>query len=800
MCVGWYAVCFTPSLACADESVILSVTLNSISHGELFLKRNEDGTILMRSEDARKIGLKTAAVAVKTIEGEPYISLKDLAGVAAVLDEKRLTLDLRAGAAWVDLPRVVRNYSPPSGTYVPPLDTTAFLNYRMDFGTGNDVPDATWSTTGQAGMRRGNILLLSDGFYQRTRNTQQAVRLMSNLSWDRPGTLSRWVAGDIHASAGEPSGPIIMGGIGYASAFSMSPGLNTYPVGEFGGVATLPSDAEIYINGVLARREHLAPGEYRFQNLPVSNGANNVDIIMRDSFGNETRNSTRFYLSDTLLKAGLHDYSYNIGFMRQGFGSASNQYGRPLLVARHSFGVNNAVTLGAGGEADIDFVNLTPRVVVGLAGMGVVSLLGGESHDRVRGSGSTFGAGYRFQSRYINYQGSLSHNTAGYRTLVNRQAGDTARLDGRTAVSLGNSSFGTVSLNGSFIETYAGLLRRSLGASYSRSLTKKIQFSATWNSSWGTSGESTFFAGLTFFPMQDLTVSASLQSSAGSDKETVSLQKNLPAGEGLGYQATVERERVQDRSVVRANPYFQANGPYGSYTADIRGESDQQNGQTTNSLQISAAGAVVYANGHVGLSRPVSGSFAVVQVEGLAGVRVLLDNQEVAQTNANGMAYIPTLRSYQENLIAFDDTRISPDYLIKRYSAIVTPGLFGGECISFPVARVQSYGGRLLAENGTPLEYAELVLQGMGHAFTVTTLSGGEFYFENMIEVAAEAGNRSARCDAPSPYRQMVVPGTYAATAVSNGSERHFTMLIPSSDELFVPLGTFRLPDAAALK
>jgi len=56
------------------------------------------------------------------------------------------------------------------------------------------------------------------------------------------------------------------------------------------------------------RREHLTPGNYRFQNLPVANGANNVEIIMRDSFGNESRNSTHFYLTDQLLKAGLHNY------------------------------------------------------------------------------------------------------------------------------------------------------------------------------------------------------------------------------------------------------------------------------------------------------------------------------------------------------------------------------------------------------------------------------------------------------------------------------------------------------------
>jgi outer membrane usher protein len=670
----------------------------------------------------------------------------------------------------------------------------------VDYGNGIETDSASWSSTGQTGLRRGNLLFLSDGVYQYNKNTQQAVRLMTSLYWERPNSISRWVAGDINATSGEPSGPIIMGGLGYASAFSMSPGLMTYPLGNFGGVTTLPSDADIYVNGVIVRREHLAPGDYRFRNLPVSNGANNVEIVMRDAFGNESRSSTRFYLSDNLLKSGLHDFSYNIGFLRRDFGSASNRYGHPLLIARHSLGLSDSFTLGAGAEAGNGLVNLIPRAVLSLEQMGVLNIMAGESHDQGFGWGTTLGIGYRFQSRYVNYQLSVNHNSRGYRTMANQEAKDTSRLDVGTGISLGTPIFGTVSLNGSFAETYSGQLIRTVGMSYSRSLAKKVQFSASWSSSWGTSSSTNFFAGLTFLPMNDLTASATLQASPDNNKETISIQKSLPVGEGIGYLATLDRERTRDRTLLRANPFFQLNGPYGSYSAEVRGESDQQNGRITGNYQISAAGSLVYAGGHIGLSRPVSGSFAIVQIEGLPAAAVMLNNQEVATTNANGMAYIPNLQSYQENRIAFDDRHIPANYLIKRYSAIVTPGLYGGECIYFPVAKIQGYGGRILAQGGLPLEFAKVTLRGMGKVVTFRTLSGGEFYFENLVDIGDETVKTSDVCGSPSPYQLNVVPGKYAATVLVNDSEWHFNMLIPSSEEMFVPLGKFLLPEPSKQK
>jgi outer membrane usher protein len=300
--------------------------------------------------------------------------------------------------------------------------------------------------------------------------------------------------------------------------------------------------------------------------------------------------------------------------------------------------------------------------------------------------------------------------------------------------------------------------------------------------------------------MNELTASATLQASPGYNKETLSLQKSLPVGEGIGYLVTLDRERSQDRTLLRANPLLQLNGPHGSYSADLRGETDLQNGRKTGSYHVAATGSLVYAGGHLGLSRPVSSSFAVVQVEGLADAKVKLNNQEVASTNANGMAYIPNLQSYQENKIAFDDRQIPANYLIKRYTAIVTPGLYGGECVYFPVAKIQGYGGQILAKDGTPLEFVKVTLRGKGEVISFTTLSGGEFYFENLVDTPNETGKLFATCGGPSPYQLTVVPGMYAVTVVVGETERYFNMLVPSSDAMFVPLGKFWLPDPPIIK
>jgi hypothetical protein len=98
------------------------------------------------------------------------------------------------------------------------------------------------------------------------------------------------------------------------------------------------------------------------------------------------------------------------------------------------------------------------------------------------------------------------------------------------------------------------------------------------------------------------------------------------------------------------------------------------------------------------------------------------------------------------------------------------------------------------------LEYAHVTLLGMGKELLFTTLSGGEFYFENLVDTVPETGKRSEACGDPSPYRLSVVPGRYSATVLAGGPKRHFEMLVPVSEAIFVPLGEITVLDSPELQ
>ena len=62
-----------------------------------------------------------------------------------------------------------------------------------------------------------------------------------------------------------------------------------------------------------------------------------------------------YYLALGTLAKGLQDYSYNIGFIRQNYGTESWDYGQPSLLFRHRLGVTNWLTVGARVEGALHF-------------------------------------------------------------------------------------------------------------------------------------------------------------------------------------------------------------------------------------------------------------------------------------------------------------------------------------------------------------------------------------------------------------------------------------------------------------
>ena len=70
-------------------------------------------------------------------------------------------------------------------------------------------------------------------------------------------------------------------------------------------MVSLPSEADIYLNGVRIKRELLPPGEFELRNIASYGGAGLVEIVIRDPFGKEQRIKYPTYSTNLLLKKGI---------------------------------------------------------------------------------------------------------------------------------------------------------------------------------------------------------------------------------------------------------------------------------------------------------------------------------------------------------------------------------------------------------------------------------------------------------------------------------------------------------------
>jgi outer membrane usher protein len=156
--------------------------------------------------------------------------------------------------------------------------------------------------------------------------------------------------GDQFVSSGDVGSIINIGGIGLSKAYKMNPYFITEQMFSLRGVTAYPSQAEIYLDGVSVGRNAVAPGSFELKNIYSYGGAHTVDVILTDPFGKEEKISYPMYFSPQILREGLHEYSYNVGFLREQYGVKSNEYGKAAFSAFHRYGITSSMNIGARAE------------------------------------------------------------------------------------------------------------------------------------------------------------------------------------------------------------------------------------------------------------------------------------------------------------------------------------------------------------------------------------------------------------------------------------------------------------------
>ena len=684
-----------PEAAAAEPFAEIIVELHVNDQPEaasLVVRRDADGTLLIRAEDLNGLRLKTPARGAMQVNGGRYYRLGPEIGAIVAFDEASMTARVTLPAkSFLPTQRVTSAADAPRATRTGP---GAFLNY--------DVSAEQSSGARQGGGffeigLFGNQGVVTNTMVARYEETSRSVaRLDTTWSRDFPEQMATLRVGDAISTPGPWGRALRFGGIQFGTNFSTQPMLVTTPLLAAQGEAAVPSTVDIFVNGRPIASEQVPPGPFSIDRLPVLTGAGQLQVVVTDALGRHQVLTQPYYSGTSLLRQDLTEYSLDLGSVRKDYGSRSFNYGDMIGVASYRRGLTDTLTAGARAEAQangIYAVGGDAAWQAGYAGIVTAQLAaGGDSSGAgylagfgVERSGQTFSA--FAQTQYA----SRSFVQSGMAELL-----FTPRQ--RTFAGLGFNlgQYGNAQLAYGLQSYYDADTAETLGVNYSVALGRLGYLGLYASQTLSNGGETNLLLTWSMSLGDRRTLSSSMQQSSvapglgGGFEADVTLQRDLPAGSGLGY-------RMSMSSADRQDAYLAYQGRVGTASVDYA----NRNGQS--GVRVGATGALAITGAGVLPARQLNQSFAVVQVADYEGLTVFVDNQPVGRTDAKGRVLVEALRPYQNNAISLDPTQVPMDGSLAQSEIAVTPAYRSGALVRFPVERALAATIRAVQADGTPV-------------------------------------------------------------------------------------------------
>lgn len=750
------------------NQLVVALIVNHQANGEYFVYVDENNHFFFKEEDLRKISQAKSSWQTIEYQKEILVPLTTIEGLKIKFDEKTLELHLDFKPDQLEGTRIDLG-SKRRENVLHPLGTSLFLNYRAS-RSGSDSGTSSNQFATEIGLRMDRWLLESDFIAADTQNRGRPLRLMSSLTLDRRDELQRLTIGDLNAYSGELGSAVTLGGIGLTKSYSMDPYLIRQPLAGFSGTVSTPSQADIYVDGVKVRTATLNPGQFNIDQLNYYGGVRNVEVVIKDAFGRQEVLSYRHYFTNSLLKAGLEEYSYNLGVLRQNLGLVNNDYGPLIASASHRLGISDALTLGFRLEASKQRSNYGLESTFSVGTLGTVGLQVSQSSDQESGMGNAGLFRYNYQERGFNFRFSKLQLSNDYLPVWISSTLDRTRSQRLAGVGYGSLKTGTIDLSTSSTQTFNGVDNNAISLGYSKNLDRNLVFFANLTRITGTEPDKQLTIGINWYPEQNFSGNFSHTSKNGSQREQVQLAKNPPIGEGWGYRLQMERQQGESIRTDSISPYVQYNGEHGTYSAQYFSERSNDGTRSSNH-EFAVAGAIAYVDGNIGFTRPIYDAFAIVDLDGVPNVRVYQNNQLAGRTQADGRLFIPNLGAYAENEISVQDSDVPIDFSLAQKTIYISPLARSGSSVKFRAPRQQAVTGKLVFDdNGqiSPAEYFALKIESQGQTLTTPTGQGGEFYFENLS------------------------PGQYSGQLKKNTRYCTYNFVIPANKQVLLELGEIR--------
>ncbi len=594
-----------------------------------------------------------------------------------------------------------------------------------------------------------------------------SVRLDTSWTTSFPDDLLSLRLGDTLTDALSWSRSTRIGGIQFGTNFALQPYLVTAPLPSFIGSATLPSDIELYVNGLRQYSGQVPAGPFQLNALPNINGAGNAQVVLTNALGQTTTLNFSLYGEHQLLQQGLSDWSGEIGFVRENYGLDSFDYGHDVVGSgTWRYGITNNFTIEAHGEATNALTD------EGMGGNWLLGSTGGIlsaslAHSENAGqSGGQYGLGYNWSNNLFNFGFSGTRTNGSYRDVGTLYGSPLPSLSAQAYVSynfdhIGNlgvsyldlsypkqSVLGVGTTNLNSINSSAALpgASRYANAYWYKSINRSLSLNLSFSQDLVNSHDRTVFLIATLALGHNTTVSGGVQSEDGHTGLAVTATQAVPSQGGLGWRASLSQGDGQNGGFGELD-YLGRNGQLQAGVYDV---SDDRYGYA------SAMGSVVLMGGGVFAARQITDGFAVVSTDGIAGVPVSLQNNPVGTTNGQGLLLVTPLNSYQNNKVSIDPNDLPADVNISRVNAMATPTDRSGTLVKFGITPIRAASIALVDDAGKPLPIGSQVhLHGQAGEPALVGFDGVVYLDTLDVHNALDVDTPSGACHASFDYHKQ---------------------------------------------
>jgi outer membrane usher protein len=730
------------------EEVFMEVVINQQPQGIAFILRRNN-RLFAEAKDLRRWRFPLPDTTPVTLDGEDFYELDAMVGLSYKFDELSQLLTIQAQPSLFDateLKGVVTKFSNP--TLAP---SGGFLNY--DVSASHTENNGLLELGGFSGWGAGQTRILAKVIQGDT----SAIRLDTTFTRDLPMQIASVRFGDAISGASSWGGAVRFGGLQWATNFSTQPGFISFPLPGMSGEVAMPSTVNLYVDDILLMSREVPSGPFSIQDMPVRSGLGDARLVVRDMLGREQVITQPFFTNFELLKPGLQDYSYELGFVRKNFGVDSNNYGQLVAVGTHRLGFTEQFTGEVHGEM------LGHQQTLGLGGVMLLPINGQVSgsfalSNNVKGIGGLLRLGYVHNYRYFSFGANTQIASQRFTKLGLNPEDFAPKQISRVFVNLSTYDHGSYTVNYSQQAFRDRKGDKKLNVIYTKKVGRRGNLGVSVNRFFSGEAKTTF--GMNFSMPLGKNTNASISSSRKSGRDQARLQMNrgMPAGSGLGYRI--------DAGLVKSDSHMvelSAKNEVGSYTLIA----NQSQGQM--SLRGSVKGGVAILGGDAYLSRNITHSFAVVQVPGYSSVGIYVNNQLVGRTDANGNAMIPNLRPYEKNTVRIEEADLPFDAQIDILQLDAVPYFRSGLLLKFLVKRSRGALLTVVLENGEPLPagaQAQIILDNVTESEVFPVGFRGELYLtglaaSNRLSVTWE--DQSCEFELPFPETTEPLPhlGTY---------------------------------------